>query len=130
MNEVKKLVIDRSRWLRGERHQPSKLLRAKDGKMCCLGFFGVACGVPQELLLEYAGPYSSSKDGGIWPEWCSSGRCGRLYGPNDRKDLSDAARESEIARIFAEHGVEVVFTDGEASNASAPKAPTKKEEAP
>lgn len=33
-----KLIIDRSRWLRGEGCDASYLLRPADNKMCCLGF--------------------------------------------------------------------------------------------
>lgn len=35
-----KLTIDRSKWLRGDPN--SMLLRPTDGRMCCLGFLGLA----------------------------------------------------------------------------------------
>ena len=45
-----KLVIDRATWLRGEGHEQSYLLRECDGKMCCLGFFALACGLHPERI--------------------------------------------------------------------------------
>jgi len=39
-----KLEIDRTKWLRGEGSDASRLLRPSDGKMCCLGFACLAAG--------------------------------------------------------------------------------------
>lgn len=51
-----KLVIDRSKWLRGEGSERSFLLRSTDGKMCCLGFFGLACGLTAERITDVGAP--------------------------------------------------------------------------
>lgn len=51
-----KLVIDRSKWLRGEGSEKSFLLRSTDGKMCCLGFFGLACGLTAERITDVDAP--------------------------------------------------------------------------
>jgi hypothetical protein len=49
-----KLVIDRSMWLHGEGivGGESSLLRTRDGKRCCLGFYCAALGVPDEDLAD------------------------------------------------------------------------------
>lgn len=50
-----KVIIDRTRWLRGEPHK-SKLLRESDGKMCCLGFHALACGYTEEQIASKSTP--------------------------------------------------------------------------
>lgn len=49
---MRNLVIDRSIWLRGEGEDESRLLRVADGKMCCVGIYLAACGVPSSQLEE------------------------------------------------------------------------------
>lgn len=129
---VQRLVIDRSRWLRGEGGDDSYLLRAKDEKMCCLGFYGLACGFALDDLRSVGAPYASPAHRS-WPQWLMeytpagapmpSSACRALIGFNDAQALDCATREQQIAAIFAGHGIEVVFTDGEASTASARNAP-------
>lgn len=52
------LIIDRAKWLRGEGSGESFLIRNTDGKMCCLGFLGLACEIPQEKLMGAKSPVS------------------------------------------------------------------------
>ena len=48
---MKKLVIDRQRWLRGEGVDESYLLRKHDCKMCCLGFYCLLLDLtPEEIV--------------------------------------------------------------------------------
>jgi len=119
-----KLVIDRSKWARGQRPD-SYLLRRRDSKMCCLGFFGLACGLTEAALVGMQEPREVAKFG-KWPRWlveednadpyeaiwCDSDAAGRLIEANDEPDISEADREQCIAAIFAENGVEVEFVDG------------------
>lgn len=44
--EIKKLVIDRALWGKGA-------LLQEDGKMCCLGHLGRACGVDKNYLRPF-----------------------------------------------------------------------------
>jgi len=120
-----KLVIDRSKWYRGRGGADSRLERS-DGQMCCLGFFGVACGVAPEHLKGIAYPRLPSvahRSGDAkWPGWLFEEVDGLRshLGLNDNRTrlakLNDSVvgadeRERAIAAIFAEHGVEVVFVD-------------------
>jgi hypothetical protein len=110
------LVIDRKRWLRGEGAAASKLLRPEDGKMCCLGFYGLSCGLGEAELLDACTP--GSRGGmALWPAWMGSRDEGadnrglawdvwQLMSFND-----DEPTESKIAAIFARHGVTVRFVD-------------------
>lgn len=57
--EVKSFTVKRSKWLRGEGHGNSYLLRPNDGKMCCLGFLGIACGAEKEDIFDNENPHVS-----------------------------------------------------------------------
>ncbi|SRR5258706_6565901 len=112
-----KLVIERSKWLHGEGHSNSSLLRKRDGKMCCLGFYSLSCGLTQENIMEVPGPRDYTvikyfnKDETRW-----------LLDHNDANSLMDLndgdpilmdadSREQAIINIFARHDVEVEFID-------------------
>jgi hypothetical protein len=108
-----KLVIDRSKWLRGEGSSVSSLLRSRDGKMCCLGFFAKALGYPDACLREL-GLMSEFND--MAPDWLLERDCGvrvenSLTAVNDAPHFSDFMREAFIKETFAKHGVEVEFVD-------------------
>lgn len=120
-----KLVIDKSKWLRGEGYHLSKLHRPHDGRMCCLGFLGTQLGIEQADLSDYGSPaYCPAQ--GAFPEWLfradpsrSGGRpvtnselaC-KLMSTNDDETLTDGMREDDIAWLLATVGVEVEFVDG------------------
>lgn len=122
--EITKLVIDRSRWLRGEGGGESALLRQADKKMCCLGFFGLACGVPSESMLDKGEPAAVEMDAkSLWPPWLE-GSVHRLIETNDAENLTDGEREMGIAAEFAAHGVEVEFIDGDPVAPLVPEKPS------
>lgn len=115
-----KLVIDRSKWLRGEGSKSSFLLRFGDQKMCCLGFYLKACGLEDADILQTAAPHNlgvlnKSPDWLLKPAKSSmsypqpSTDCGKLMEINDQSDIADDAKEKEIKAVFAKHDVEVEF---------------------
>lgn len=109
MGEKQKLVIDRSKWLRGEGYSVSQLHRERDGKMCCLGFFGLACGIALERLTGCGDPQDTNARG-QWPEWLfDSNAVGNLITANDEQRFTQSEREARISAIFAKHGVAVEF---------------------
>jgi len=109
--ELKKLVIDRSKWLRsrlGKERVDGKLLN-EWGKMCCLGFdCHYLHNVPRDNLAQrhepctYKLPCSLNK-----PDQQQAIRI------NDRgvgfKDIAEAEQERLIAELFLKNGVEVIF---------------------
>jgi hypothetical protein len=105
-----KLVIDRSKWLRGEGQDESYLLRKKDGKMCCLGFYGLACGLTEEDILMKGTPEEVEVFWGPG-SWLVSGimDANELMSINDGRHRSAKERELKIAALFSKHGVEVEF---------------------
>jgi len=126
-----KFTIPRDKWLRGEGFEVSSLLRASDGKMCCLGHFGLACGLNPERLENVGTPSNIAVDVpevDIWEQirkaWTGAGSflfkeegnelsdfCNDLMRFNDRIDLSGEDREARIIGIFAQNGIEVEFVD-------------------
>lgn len=119
---VKTFTIDRSRWLRGE--VETSMLRNTYGDRCCLGFYLGACGVSDSAMTDEATP-SDVRD--VIPEeaqwllrteiWAfdevvvESGAGAELISVNDDKHRCEDARERDVARLFAERGIEVVFVD-------------------
>lgn len=112
-----KLIIDRATWLRGEGYEDSKLYRPSDGKMCCLGFYSLACGLQQNDITELECPGSATdpKINKKWPKWLTklensqTKECIDLMEHNDNENISDKERENKIKTIFARHGVKVEF---------------------
>jgi hypothetical protein len=117
-----KFTIDRSKWLRGEGSYASKLLRGSDGKMCCLGQLGLACGLTAEEITNKGSPYQV---GGIsaretWSRQVKeagllftiddmSPYCFELMEVNDETDANDDYREGRLTDLFAKMGIEVEF---------------------
>lgn len=131
MSNVKKLVIDRSKWLRGKPGD-GVLLRPEDGRMCCLGFLGRACGLTEGEINSQGCPQDT--ESALWPAWlvaigeleeddneeegrefADTATALHLMTINDSDKVSDDARERAIAEELAQHGVEVEFVDGEPS---------------
>lgn len=131
---MKKLIIDRKTWYRGQRADTSKLLR-NDGMRCCLGFYLQSCGMDDQGnrgTIEMGTPASLLNDvGAEIPEeaqWLidmvgsdaandcicaeNSKECQRLMSLNDVPSSSvypESDREMAITKIFAEHGIAVEF---------------------
>ena len=115
-----KFTIDRKRWLRGEGSDKSFLLRPSDGKMCCLGFYALACGVSEWTITGASLPRWAH----TYPEhaqWLFGSRrsalcespCETLAAINDDmfSITTEAIREEKIVAVFAQYGVEVEFVD-------------------
>jgi hypothetical protein len=124
---MKKLEISRKEWLRGGPSMKSFLYRPDDGKMCCLGFLGRACGLtvkemeyssypsnvrayrdngPSELLdyHEQRLPLSSGQRDEPWEETIGC--------INDAEDIDDETREAWVIEGFrALLGYDVTFVD-------------------
>lgn len=129
-----KLEIDRSKWLRGD--SDSALLRTQDRKMCCLGFFALACGLTEDDIENCGEPHQpfeenprlqvhevmakvieveteerESNDGSISEvhTYSETNLSSRLMRVNDDIELLETTREQQITELFAMVGVEVSF---------------------
>ena len=131
--KVTEFTIDRSKWLRGQGSEKSRLLRPSDGKMCCLGFYALACGLKPEEIEERdtpknaGAPYQNCKQAAWLFHHCldplskvskvteCSGDCYDLMSANDDKaneNFTEEEREKAIVSTFAANGVTVKFIDG------------------
>lgn len=108
---MKEFVIDRSKWLRGEGPAESYLLRASDGRMCCLGIYLEACGVSPTDLRSKKSPTTClvPKEHPVFELDLP-----QLVTVNDSFGYEDAERETVIAECFARREINVRFMDGPA----------------
>jgi hypothetical protein len=145
---MREFTIKRSLWDRGERFKEERkerdrvpnpaLKHVQDGKMCCLGFYLEACGVPVENLKGHPDPKAVLENNNIelpqeaqWlvfldhPDldesemeghqcmtvwWDNSGPCQELMEANDDEVIAEDTREARVQRLFAEHAI-VRFED-------------------
>lgn len=135
------LVIQRSKWLRGDDGKSdSSLLRSSDGKMCCLGFLSLACGLTKSQIKDKPAPSELFASLDEVPEemrWLlkndnhgrDSDEGNTLMSVNDTyngrannwiagqslagriKVEGDADRERIITETMAKHGIQVTFVD-------------------
>lgn len=122
---MQKLTIDRTKWLRGKPKE-AVLYRPADGQMCCVGIYLSACGLtPNQLghcgivseLDVNSKPLLDILPKAAWwlvketaPEQYRDSRTAdELYGENDAAEVSEEHRESKIAELFADVGIEVEF---------------------
>jgi len=123
---MKKLVVDRSKWLRGEGGKVSYLLRVGDSKMCCLGFVCVDSGISPEEIEGNPTPRDFISE--MWdlipglmdklPKWLYDGEFPTDSVPNvvmdmmqinDSQEISGEVREQELTKLFASVDVEIQF---------------------
>jgi hypothetical protein len=127
-----KLTIDRAKWLRGEGSGSSLLLRERDGKQCCLGQLGFACGLTSAQMMNTGAPSvihiasesdpdSESNRKAIWSRQVKeagllflyddnlSPYCFDLMETNDDRELDEDYREERLTYLFAKIGIEVEF---------------------
>lgn len=127
-----KLVIDRSKWLRGEGSEASGLLRSSDGKMCCLGQLALSIGATPEQITHVDEPEhcptlpwpkgmllpvdlfdEDEYEENVGPEerFTTSQITYHLMITNDAEGLSDAERENQLREEFAKLDIEVEFVN-------------------
>ena len=119
-----KLTIDRDVWLRGEGPDESYMHREEDGKMCCLGIYLEACGIPKEAMTQLKTPAEPLRkhnpDPGKDVSWAIMMNNGRLTNSpitnqlmriNDSIGIDEANREDSVREILGERGIEVEFVN-------------------
>ena len=118
---MEKLVIDRTKWLRGE--GKGQLLvppfsqegfpEPNGGKMCCLGFECIRLGVSPQKIMGAGMPNIFTDREGL-SEWLfevGDSDVNNAARTNDNVLLTEPEREQRISEIFALHGVEVEFVN-------------------
>lgn len=117
-----KFTIDRARWWRGRGFIDSRLVRAEDGRRCCLGFYSLACGYTEKELEGISSPSILFKCIDISKnlfhntiynaeERCDTEITKELIRANDYRHIDDVTRENTIAALFKEAGIDVEFVN-------------------
>ena len=118
-----KFQIKRSEWLRGEGSENSYLLRSKDGKKCCVGFFANACGLNDDVIKNYGdlcNMYLSNSNICLNENlhklidvvlMVNSDIADNIYQTNDNKRFCDAEREEILVKLFKQIDCEAEFVD-------------------
>ncbi len=116
-----KFTIDRSKWIRGEGWHNTCLYRPKDDKLCCLGFFSLACGLTKEDIANKKAPRDIEDKLHLYPDWAlevdlydQGTFLNYIIDVNDElsKYISEEDREKELTNLFSNLGIEVEFIDG------------------
>ena len=104
------VVVDRTKWLRGEGHHESALLRERDGKQCCVGFLARVLGAATEDILGRR--ILSAVSGKVGPctdfEKMHYYELDEAYSANDDGAINDSQREIILQDIG--HSMDVNFT--------------------
>lgn len=117
--ELKKLVIDRSKWgkgslLRGPRYKTLNDPLFREGRMCCLGHALLACGNTPKSIMDHGMPQNVHKV----PSWIYDrignglelGLTQTAYSAADINDYAaPSEKESKLIELFAENGCELSF---------------------
>jgi len=83
-----------------------------DGKRCCVGIFGQALGIPDNVLLDVQTAYGCANTAKLWPQWAifkAYGNISEIYDTNDNRLITEKQREEKIAELFAVNGIQVEF---------------------
>lgn len=112
---INKFFIDRARW-------GQNALKSTDtGKMCCLGFLSVACGVPEEKLFDTNVSGHRCERGFPNTHWFEVPKEFRHGDGNPGADLADQAveindgeypdayKEAQLIKLFGSVGIELIF---------------------
>jgi hypothetical protein len=105
---VKRVVINKRRWLRGD-DQNSMLLREKDNKMCCIGFLARELGCKRNEItgkgeLSAVDNETASEFHYNWEE-----RLADAYETNDDPNITEATRIRMLREIGKQMGVRFIF---------------------
>lgn len=122
--KVIEFTINRRWWMhKSVEEGGSLLLDSESNRKCCLGFYGLACGVDREQIKDI-GDYCGTDDPNSLPEqlnwlwkkldhpWVKYGEtklAEKLVKANDAKNLKLAEKESKIKKLFAKKGIKVNF---------------------
>jgi hypothetical protein len=121
LGDVKSFTIDRKRWYRGMNFG-SALLK-QNGKMCCLGFYAKACGLPNKMLCDVETP-ADVMECAVYLDHCNTewatklvkresdtDTTQRIVYVNDDTTLTDTIREKRLIALFKRINIAVKFVN-------------------
>lgn len=125
--DVKKFVVKRSKWFRGQGDEQSRL-QTNNNKMCCLGFYAKECGLKKKHIIDVASPSKIEYDIRIlWKSFLfnrkeaeladdlirisDSNITNDLMEINDSEVISEKIRERQLKDLFKAQGIKLKFID-------------------
>jgi hypothetical protein len=125
--DVKKFIVKRSKWFRGQGDEQSRL-QTTDNKMCCLGFYAKECGLKKKHLLDISTPSEILYDiRTLWKSflfdrkdiefandetWITDSNVANdLMEINDNKFITEKERERRLKDLFKAQGIKLKFID-------------------
>ena len=124
--DVKKFVVKRSKWYRGEGDAESRLQTSKN-KMCCLGFYAKECGLKKKDILDIGSPGEVPYDiKNLWdtflleskthfytdePSISDSSIANDMMEINDNEFITEKERELRLKELFKTQGIKLKFID-------------------
>lgn len=114
-----KLIIKRSKWLRGETEEDSQLLSPNTGKMCCLGFLARQCGYTAKDIKGILTPEDVANTSKFIPRlikvnegvFNNTKLCNTFMDINDASEITDYQREKRLIKWFKHLKVDASFVD-------------------
>jgi len=108
---MKKLVIDREKWQRGDMEGHTYLLNPQNRRMCCLGFDAINEGLSKSQINGVTEPEDLNvKINGItFKNLKHTNVTLKLMHANDNTEISEEKREKKITSLFKKIGREVEF---------------------
>lgn len=139
---MKQLVIDRAKWRTGDESSLKSgkgrtMLKNEEGYMCCLGFYCVQAGIPEEIIYNKTSPLCLVRDllesytlelydkyytdildiqqlvyifdSEDPSEMLNTELCKVAMEINDSPTLTKEIREITLKKRFNEYGIEVIF---------------------
>jgi hypothetical protein len=107
IKNLKQVIIKKSEWLRGEGWVESYLLRSRDNKRCCIGFFCEQILGANTGILKGRKTISEIDDSKEF-YWIQREN---LYNINDSPEISDEERMRDLKAIAAKHGYDFIFVE-------------------
>lgn len=123
--EIKELKIDRAKWTGVDRDIPcwrdDNGLLTKDGRMCCLGFLGAACGITNKTMLDKSMPDDlGARNNSKWPKAFRPDCAENTLATPDLGPMWEAAsindkhfavkeKEKELKALFKKQGIKLTF---------------------
>jgi hypothetical protein len=118
---MKKFIIDRLTWLRGEGSDKSRLYRPSDGKMCCLGQIACQYGYTKEEISGRSSPFGMysneipnknkfyEKFAYVTLQGDNREMPGKMMEINDDITLDSQSMENKLQALGLEMGIELEF---------------------
>lgn len=120
IGDVKSFIVERGKWVRGGLGKGNSAMLNRYGYMCCLGFYGAACGLSRSQLLNTEDPHEVANSAGFKRSdvLLKSGNRNRKatedpmeINDTERCGYSEEERERDLKAKFKSLGIAVRFVD-------------------